>query len=516
MALKSLDLFSGIGGISHALRGIAEPVLLCERDAAKKDVLTKRYPGVPVHDDITTLNETIIPAGIDLVQGGWPCFPAGTPVLTDKGYVPIETVTGTEMLLTHTGSWKPIENLQRKLFTGRMASVSVKRHFQPIRCTDNHPFYARTLTNAEPDWVPARNLTEKHYVGFPTDDTCVSGSFIENGYVWYEIEDVSSEQVDEPEWVYNFQVQDDHSYVVQGIVVKNCTGFSVSGKRLGFANRESALFEEFARVVRVVRPNLIFQENVPSVTNVISHICKTFDDMGYDSRWVCLPAHAVGAPQFRRRWYCLSVRRDTILPEIHIDPDYQRFSWSQEPVRMTHAPTPKLCAHLGMLGDAVVPDAVRAAFLYLISAPHAVLDVEKLFEIRGKVCVSVPVAAKRPSMSRDRKYGMCVRGVLYKYAISIPPPPEVHALTLDPTAFESDIEKPDRMDHVATHRLWATPRGQNRGASRTLTRRTQRDLYTQLRFEKDTPDDLRGGHPNIEWALWLMGFPPLFFGTNHI
>jgi hypothetical protein len=40
-----------------------------------------------------------------------------------------------------------------------------------------------------------------------------------------------------------------------------------------------------------------------------------------------------------------------------------------------------------------------------------------------------------------------------------------------------------------------------------LTDRTRRDLYTQLRFEVSTPRELRGGHPNLAWVCWLMGFP---------
>ena len=38
-----------------------------------------------------------------------------TLVNPDAGYVPIEQVTGEHLLLTHTGQYKPINNLQRKL-----------------------------------------------------------------------------------------------------------------------------------------------------------------------------------------------------------------------------------------------------------------------------------------------------------------------------------------------------------------------------------------------------------------
>ena len=115
-----MDLFSGCGGITHGLRdGLAHPMLYCERDPAAISTLTAlmakgKLPRAPIHDDVTTLDGKQYRNKVDIIVGGFPCFPAGTPVLTDRGYMPIETITGSERLLTHTGSWKRIENMQRK------------------------------------------------------------------------------------------------------------------------------------------------------------------------------------------------------------------------------------------------------------------------------------------------------------------------------------------------------------------------------------------------------------------
>jgi DNA (cytosine-5)-methyltransferase 1 len=58
--LTHLDLFSGIGGFALAARwaGI-ETVQFVEIDKFCQKVLAKQFPGVPIHDDITTYTPTI-------------------------------------------------------------------------------------------------------------------------------------------------------------------------------------------------------------------------------------------------------------------------------------------------------------------------------------------------------------------------------------------------------------------------------------------------------------------------
>ena len=69
--LKSVSLFSGIGGIS-----IGDPLLYVEKDLHCQRVLRARFADgclkpAPIHDDITTLKE--LPIGCELLYGGSPC-----------------------------------------------------------------------------------------------------------------------------------------------------------------------------------------------------------------------------------------------------------------------------------------------------------------------------------------------------------------------------------------------------------------------------------------------------------
>ncbi len=70
-----LDLFSGIGGFSLAAESVGfRTVAFCERESYPIKVLNERWPGIPIENDIYTLDGTKY-RGISLVTGGFPCQP---------------------------------------------------------------------------------------------------------------------------------------------------------------------------------------------------------------------------------------------------------------------------------------------------------------------------------------------------------------------------------------------------------------------------------------------------------
>jgi DNA-cytosine methyltransferase len=74
--LSSIDLFSGIGGLTLALHGIATPKLYCEIDDNAVAVLQAnmrrgKLPRAPIHRDIRKLHS--VPRA-DIIVGGFPCI----------------------------------------------------------------------------------------------------------------------------------------------------------------------------------------------------------------------------------------------------------------------------------------------------------------------------------------------------------------------------------------------------------------------------------------------------------
>lgn len=72
--MKAISLFSGAGGMDIGLhRAGIKVVALCEIDRHAQMVLRHRWPDVPLHDDVTTLQPEEWHGRADLVHGGSPC-----------------------------------------------------------------------------------------------------------------------------------------------------------------------------------------------------------------------------------------------------------------------------------------------------------------------------------------------------------------------------------------------------------------------------------------------------------
>lgn len=79
MSLRSLDLFSGVGGLTLALKGIAEPLLYCDVSKESHTVITNaiaagRLPAAPIVDCVTKVNADLLAdRQVDMVVAGFPC-----------------------------------------------------------------------------------------------------------------------------------------------------------------------------------------------------------------------------------------------------------------------------------------------------------------------------------------------------------------------------------------------------------------------------------------------------------
>lgn len=248
-------------------------------------------------------------APIDIIVGGPPCFVAGTNVLTDSGYKNIEEVMLSDKLLSHTGQYRNILNLQRKKYSGELYSIKVQYHPRDIICTKEHPFYVRKKTDP-PEWIEAKHLTHEYYFGMIIDkskiDISIESSlnnvlneqryylqkgvfmdlieindvylinkndkidseecFIEGSYAWFPLKKIDIQYVTNVN-VYNFEVAEDNSYIVENVIAHNCQGFSMAGKR-DIKDPRNSLFMEFYKYLNYYKPKAFIMENVMGILSM--------------------------------------------------------------------------------------------------------------------------------------------------------------------------------------------------------------------------------------------------------
>jgi DNA (cytosine-5)-methyltransferase 1 len=81
-----------------------------------------------------------------------------------------------------------------------------------------------------------------------------------------------------------------------------CQDISNAGKRAGITGSRSGLWREMVRCIRVVRPELVFVENVAALLcRGMGEVLGDLAEIGYDAEGDCVSAADVGAPHLRRR-----------------------------------------------------------------------------------------------------------------------------------------------------------------------------------------------------------------------
>jgi DNA (cytosine-5)-methyltransferase 1 len=110
-----------------------------------------------------------------------------------------------------------------------------------------------------------------------------------------------------------------------------CQDISNAGKRAGITGARSGLWREMVRCIRVVRPHLVFVENVAALLGRgMGVVLGDLAEIGYDAEGDCISAADVGAPHLRRRiWIVAHAAHDgrSIWPDTQRTgiPDQQ--SW---------------------------------------------------------------------------------------------------------------------------------------------------------------------------------------------
>lgn len=201
-----MNIFSAFDGISCgrvALGRIGidpERYYASEIDPYAIKIAQKNYPDTIQLGDIRDIQGRDLP-GIDLMLGGSPCFKAGTLVLTDQGYKPIEEIRIGDKVLTHKQRFREV------IAVGSEKSKHIYKvkaqGFPMIYSTSNHPYYIKQCRRvgrkrerrfSKADWVPASKLKKQDFLCMPffdeeidipelaDDDLYLLGRFVADGY----------------------------------------------------------------------------------------------------------------------------------------------------------------------------------------------------------------------------------------------------------------------------------------------------------------------------------------------
>ena len=76
--LRTLDLFSGIGGFAYALKEVSKVVAYCEispycQRVLRNNMSIKRIPNAPIFSDVRSLKPEMLPKDINMITAGFPC-----------------------------------------------------------------------------------------------------------------------------------------------------------------------------------------------------------------------------------------------------------------------------------------------------------------------------------------------------------------------------------------------------------------------------------------------------------
>ena len=294
-----------------------------------------------------------------------------------------------------------------------------------------------------------------------------------------------------------------------------CVGFSKIGSRAGLGNEQSALFHDTMKVVAALKPGMALFENVGEIINSndgedIKLVLSVLMKQGYVVRWTMCAAADVGAPQNRRRWFCLCVRKGYECPPFKFS---LRSPWSRAQPRLIVDSDPSHSRRFSMLGNAIVPLAARVAFVRMLTGFNFVIPRTGTYEH------SASIQGRKRADSKHLRHGQCENGVVTE--CDVPSADKVSVdIVLDKDHYQTKIpyqmnalrkRSPLVKERVVMH-MWPTPRASMATHAHVLSVRTARDLPTTAMYTSQIngvkqPKTKDGQGINPRFVEWLMGYP---------
>ncbi|REJ41505.1 MAG: DNA polymerase III subunit gamma/tau [Microcystis flos-aquae DF17] len=149
------------------------------------------------------------------------CLTGDSLVFTETGLIPINhpEILGKRVLSYNesSGEWE-YKKVLRWLNRGVKATLTIQTRNRTINCTGNH------LIRTEKAWIQAKNLKIGDQILSPVNVAAVqyTPSIIKSPQWLTNFEEVIGIQEGDTESVYDLEVEDNHNFVANGLLVHNC------------------------------------------------------------------------------------------------------------------------------------------------------------------------------------------------------------------------------------------------------------------------------------------------------
>lgn len=178
----------------------------------------------------------------------------------------------------------------------------------------NRPYSIYKSNRPKETFIEGRKVSQKdtYLIVFKTQDGIQDKAFCEDGYCWFPFNRSSNGK---EEVVYDIEVEGDHSFTANNVIVHNCTDISGAGLQKGLtkgSGTKSSLLWECERVIETVKPKYLLMENVKNLVSKkfkadFENWLKLLENLGYTNYWKILNSKDYGVPQNRERVFVVSI-----------------------------------------------------------------------------------------------------------------------------------------------------------------------------------------------------------------
>lgn len=188
-----------------------------------------------------------------------------------------------------------------------------------LKSKDTHcNFYRHEVTPTTV--IEGRKVNQKtRYSGRFEKEKIKKTCLVDSNGAWMKVKSIKSTGTLAP--VYNLEVEEDHTYVANNIIVHNCTDASVAGKKKGLFHEgkitRSGHWVYYKEIIKHVKPRWVLIENVRNLLNLgFASVLKDLHEVGANAEWEVISARDVGACHLRERLWITAYPHSPALRNI--------------------------------------------------------------------------------------------------------------------------------------------------------------------------------------------------------